>query len=266
MAIVVSEESGRVIAAKGNKITPVHRKGLLADIMNEHLKTTPKEPHKYPSRERLEILLAAVVSLFFVVGVWFSFSKGLYTLVTVEVPIEYMNRKPSLEIFDTSVNSVELHLSGSGALIKSIEPGQLSVRIDLGKATAGENVFNITQDNISLPPGIYLRKIVPPAVEVLADLSVTKQTPVQADWKGALSSNLIMTDVRISPDTVQIVGPRIAMDDLSTVYTQKIDLDRIARSGAVTVPLAFEQGSFVSLAPQAKGTVVVEYTVVPRTP
>jgi hypothetical protein len=31
-----------------------------------------------------------------------------------------MNRKPGMEIFDTSVTSAELNLSGSGALLKSL--------------------------------------------------------------------------------------------------------------------------------------------------
>ena len=266
LVVVVSEESGRVITAKNNKITPVHRKGVLADILNEHLNIAPKEHHKYPSRERLEIGIAALVSLFFVMGVWFSFSKGLYTLVTFDVPIEYMNRKPNLEIFDTSSNSVELHLSGSGALIKSVEPTQLSVRIDLGKARAGENVFTITEKSISLPPGISLRKIVPPTVEVVADVSVAKEVPVQADWTGTLATDLIMTKATVSPATVRLVGPKIAMDNLSTFYTQPVDLNRIVKSGFVPVPLSFDGKSFITLAPQAKGSVTVEYVVEKRSP
>ncbi len=266
LAVVVSEESGRVIAAKGNKITPIHRKGLLADILKEHLKMSPKESNNYPSKERLEIGLAAVVSLLFVIGVWLSFSKGLYTMVTVQVPIEYMNKKPNLEIFDTSVNSVELHLSGSGALIKSVEPQQLSVRIDLGKAHPGENIFNITQDNISLPPGIYLRKIDPPTVAIATDTSITKQLPVQADWQGALDSALLLTDVRVVPESVLVIGPRTAMEQVATIYTDKIDLSRINKSGTIRVSLAFDPETYISLAPQSKGSVTVEFALKERFP
>ncbi|MFO8082740.1 MAG: diadenylate cyclase [Desulfobacterales bacterium] len=264
LTIVVSEESGRMITAKGHKITPVHRKGLLENIIREHLKMAPKEPVKYPSRERFEIGLAAVISLLFVVGVWLSFSKGLYTLVTVEVPIQYMNRKPAMEIFDTSVTSAQLHLSGSGALLKSLRSEQLSVRIDLSNVRPGENTFNITQDNISLPPGISLMKVEPAVVNVTLDVAITKQVPIQADWNGVLSPHLLLTEVKIVPETVQVIGPRTTMNETSTIYTEKISMDNITKSGTVWAPLVFDPSTYIKPAPQAKTLVVVEFEVKER--
>ncbi len=264
LAIVVSEESGRIIAAKGNKISPVHRKGLLGDIIREHLKIAPKEPLKYPERERLEIGLAAMVSLLFVVGVWLSFSKGFYTLVTMEVPIQYMNRKPGLEIFDTSVTSVRLNLSGSGALLKSLRPDQLSVRIDLGNVRPGQNNFNITQDNITLPPGISLMKVEPAAVTVILDVPVTKEVPIQADWRGSLSPDLLLIEVDISPKTLQITGPRTNVYETATIYTEKINLSNISKSGTILVPLVFDPSTYIRPAPQSKTLVTVQYVVEER--
>lgn len=264
LAIVVSEESGRIIAAKGNKITPVHRKGLLEDIIREHLKISPKESMKYQSRDRFEIGLAAMVSFLFILGVWLSFSKGLYTLVTMEVPIQYMNRKPGLEIFDTSVTSAQMNLSGSGALLKSLRPDQLSVRIDLGNVRPGENIFNITMDNISLPPGISLMKVEPALVTVTLDVPIAKQVPIQADWGGALSPNLLLTEVTIVPQTVQIVGPQTTINETSTIYTEKINLDNISKSGTLYAPLVFDPSTYIKPAPQAKTLVAIEYVIKER--
>jgi YbbR domain-containing protein len=103
-------------------------------------------------------------------------------------------------------------------------------------------------------------------VEVTTDISVTKQVPVQADWTGALAPNLIMTKMKTTPESLQIVGPRVTMDEVSTVYTEKISLDKITKSGSISVPLSFDPATFINLAPQAKGTVTVEYTVKEREP
>ncbi|MCK7512485.1 MAG: hypothetical protein MZV70_56250 [Desulfobacterales bacterium] len=102
------------------------------------------------------------MSLLFIAGFWFSISRGLETLVTFDVPIEYQNRDPNMEIVHASVNSVRLNLSGSGTLVKSIRPDQVRVRLDLSNSAAGpEHFMRSPASNISLPPGIVLKEVAP---------------------------------------------------------------------------------------------------------
>ena len=39
-----------------------------------------------------ELGIAAMICLSMITGIWFSFARGLETLVTLEVPVEFMNR------------------------------------------------------------------------------------------------------------------------------------------------------------------------------
>lgn len=261
MIIVVSEESGRIIVAKNNKITPVHRKGRLVEMLQDHLKIKTRENSEYPTREKLEIGIAALVSFLFVAGVWLSFSKGLYTLVTLDVPIEYMNRESGVELFNTSVNTVQVHLSGSGALIKSIRPEQVSVRIDLSKAKTGQNTFNITENDISIPPGVILRQVEPNEIKVTLGIPSNRKIPIQVDWTGSLNSNLIMTEAILEPDSVQIIGPSWIVNGLTTLYTEKVNLDKIKNSGSLTTSLSIDSKNHIKLAPGGKATVIVNYVV-----
>ena len=157
LTVVVSEETGRVIVAKNSKITEIRNSAELLKNLRAHAGLS-EDDQGLLRKSRLELGSAALISIILVTVVWFSFSKGLDTLITLEIPVEYTTRDPLMEIIDTSTNAVSLQLAGSGTLIKSIRPEQLHVRLDLDKAVAGRNTFSITKDNISLAAGDLLKK------------------------------------------------------------------------------------------------------------
>jgi DNA integrity scanning protein DisA with diadenylate cyclase activity len=147
LVIVVSEETGNILVAKNSKITKINDNTELVKALQKHMGITEEEPANL-RKEKLEISIAALISVIFITGMWISFSKGLDTLITLEIPVEYTKHDPGIEIVDTSVNTVRLQLGGSGALIKSVRPDQVQVRLDLGNAVIGSNIFSITKENI----------------------------------------------------------------------------------------------------------------------
>ncbi len=195
-----------------------------------------------------------------ITAVWFSFTRGQESLVAFDVPVEYVNRDPGTQIVDTSVNSVRLGLSGSGAFIKSIRPEQVKVRLDLGKAVVGQNSFTITAENIALPPGVKLRKVKPSIVEVTLDVPIEKLLPVQVDWSGRLRNDLILTSAGVIPGSVKVVGGKRVLEGMSTVYTEKVGLGQIEKSGSIKVKLALSPAT-LKVAPGSRDTVTVDYLV-----
>ena len=262
LVILVSEERGNVVVAKGSRMSVINQKGELAQILREHVGVTEKQ-WGYLRKEKFKIGIAALTSVLFITGVWFSFSKGLETLITLEIPVEYMNRDPETEILDTSVNAVRLELSGSGALIKSIRPEQVRVRLDLSKAVVGRNILTITQENITLPPGVFFKKVEPPGVEVTLDVPIKKELPVQVDWVGKLSDHLILAGAKLDPEKIEVIGGTRIMKDISTIYTQKVSLDNIQGSGTITVNLALNPAS-LRIARGSKDRITVEFVAKER--
>ncbi|MGD2271966.1 MAG: diadenylate cyclase CdaA, partial [Desulfobacterales bacterium] len=176
MVIVVSEERGNVAVTKGSRIRTLTGKAQLEQRLREHTGVAANEGGR-GTREKLEISAAAIVSISLISAVWLSVSRGLDTLMTVEVPIEYMNREPAKEIVDTSVGKVSLKLAGSASLLKTVQPEQARVRIDLSKSIVGLNSFTVSQDNIRLPPGVVLKGVNPPVIEVTLDVLSHKILP-----------------------------------------------------------------------------------------
>ena len=257
LIIAVSEERGDVVVAQNSQMKVVKQRRRLEQILQQHMGTAAKKSRE-SIKERLTVVIAALFSIIFVTGVWFSVSKGVDTLATLEIPVVYMNRDPAMEIVKTSGNTVSLELEGSGALIKSIKPDQIQVKLDLSKSKVGPNPFTITRESISLPPGIILKGVTPPVVDVDLDVLIKKELPVQIDWVGKLPDQFILSDVTIEPKTVEIIGGKRMLEKLSTIYTGKVPLNNLEDKGAITVNLALNPAS-LKIAPGSKEKVTITY-------
>ena len=262
LVIVVSEERGDVLLAKGNRLREVKQKKTLEQNIQEHVGIAAVKKGAV-KRERMEISAAALLSLIFITGIWFSVSRGQDTLVSLDIPIDYTNRNAGTEIVDTSVKSISLVLSGSGALVKSITPDQVGVRLDLSNSVIGPNSYSITSDNISLPPGIILREATPNVIEVLIDETIKKEVPIQIDWAGKLPEQLILVDSVSNPETVEVVGGKRVLEKVGTIYTEKVFLDGLRGKGEITANLALNPAS-LSIAPGSKDKVTIQYLIRPR--
>ncbi|MBN1225968.1 MAG: diadenylate cyclase CdaA [Deltaproteobacteria bacterium] len=243
IVVVVSEETGRVAIAKDGQLSFFYTQENFLKTLREYLNQGDEQRANSKKRFRLETSIAAIVSFLFVTAIWFFFARGMDTIVNLDVPIEYMSRPQKMEILDTSVNKVRFQLSGSSAILKSITPDQVQVRLDLSKGVVGDNSFTITNKNVSLPPGVLLKSIEPTVIDVELDEQVEKELPVQVDWVGKLPSHLILTDVEIKPEKIVVTGGKSILEKLSTIYTEKVRLDSIEKSGEISVNLTLNPAS-----------------------
>lgn len=263
LVITVSEETGHVTVVKGNEIKDVVNSTQLKNILQEHV---GREKKRDTARWKngLEYGTAGIVCLVLVTGIWFGLSRGRETLKTMEIPLEYTAIQKDFEIIEASTNTVTLHLGGSGPLLKSLTPQQVKVLLKLDKATAGKNDFTVSDSNVLLPPGIQLKKVEPESISLILDGTITRQIPIQVQWTGRLSENLILSHAQVTPPTLEVSGPQKDLKDLTTLYTEKIPLDGIQISGRREV--------FVVLHPTTlkvvdnKNRVTVDFTVTRRAP
>lgn len=261
LVIVVSEERGQVTLFKNDAIITITDNLELKRLLNEHAgKVIATSGLK---RQTVELGVAAMICLASITGIWFSFARGLETLVTLKVPLEFQNRAPNMEIFAASASSVNLQLSGSGSLIKSIRPDQVGIKIDLANAVAGTNQIPIGRDSITLPAGVQLKQVEPQILEVNLDLPAKKNLPVQPDWTGKMPDGLILEEVHLVPNEVGVVGGSLMLKGIQTLYTGKISLEGIVESGRLTVGLLLYPSS-LKLENSSRNSVEIIYKVKKR--
>ena len=260
LVLVVSEERGTVSAARNSQMHEVKTRQELLEIIESHAGATISWGRA--KRDKLEYGLAAVLSVFLIIGVWSTFTRGVDTVISMDIPVEYMNRPAEMEILDTSVNAVRLEISGSGTLLRRIQPEQVSVKMDLSKGVPGPNTFTVSPASVSLPPGILLKDVKPRVVEVTLDRMVKKELPVQVDWVGRLQEPYVIAQVKIDPPAVQVSGSARILSDISAIYTEKVSVDQINRSGTLSARLVLSPPSLKV----SSDKVTVEYTVKERSP
>jgi uncharacterized protein (TIGR00159 family) len=258
LVIVVSEENGQVTIFKEEVIIGIHDNLELKEVMQEHAGEVAAT-HTL-KRQSVELGIAAMICLISITGIWFSFARGLEALVTLEVPVEFMNRNPDMVLFSASASSVSLQLSGSGRLIRSVKPDQVEVKLNLANAVAGNNQIPVSRESIALPPGIHLKQVSPPSLEVILDLPVQKILTIQPDWTGKLPEGLILEEARPVPATVKVVGGSQTLENIQTIYTEKIPLENITATGTVSVGLVLQPSS-LKLEDGAKNRIDVICTV-----
>ncbi|MEE8399647.1 MAG: diadenylate cyclase [Desulfobacterales bacterium] len=259
LVIVISEEQGVVRAVKGSQVEIVPDQDALSPILEAHTGGTSKRG-RLLQNEAFRLGFAALVSVIVVFGAWLNLTKGLDTLTILQIPIEYKNQNARMEIVSTSVDTVRLFLKGSEALLKSIRPEKLKVNIDIGSATVGVNPYQISQENIILPPGIALKNVQPPSVTVTVDIQEEKQLPVQVDWVGTLDKTLILESATIYPQRTGVIGGSLVLREIETIYTEKVSLDSLTQSGIMEIRLSPPSAN-VKILSETPDTVTVTYEV-----
>lgn len=263
LVLVVSEERGEVTLFKDKSIIDIQDSIELNRVLRQYTDTEPAT--NGAKKLTVELFFAAMICLAGVTGIWFSFARGVETLATLEVPVEFMNRNPKMEIFSASVSSVKLQISGSGSLIRNVRPEQVKVKLNLANAVAGNNQVAITRDGIVLPPGIELKQLEPQALEVNLDVPVHKKLSIQPVWTGKLPADFILQDAYTVPETVEVVGGNLTLQGIRTIYTEKIPLENITSDGQVSVTLVLLPSS-LKLADESQKHAKVIYKISRRSP
>jgi uncharacterized protein (TIGR00159 family) len=261
LIIVSSEERKNVVMAKSGEIFNVYTEEELSNRIKKHLGIIDEKKTGY-RKERMKLVTAAAISLVLITGIWLSFTRGVDTIITLEVPVEYTGSRQEIILLDASVKTVSVNLNGSATLLKNLTPGNVKVTIDLSNGEIGRNLFNITSDNISLPPGVFLRNTTPSSINIVLDRYSRKNVPIQADWQGKKLKNIQISSVSFKPAIAILSGPSLLLNEISTVYTQKVPLENITESGMMLVNLALDDK--IKIENGSNGKFTMEYIVVRR--
>ena len=219
LAVVVSEERGRVSVFRNGRMHPVNDRNQISEKIISHWKDTGSYLIKMPDREaRWDVFSQLAASLVIATLFWTTLIIGqgemLEKIITVQV--EYTAAPPKLILVGDKQKEARLHLAGPKTALDAINPAQLSVKVDLSKAAAGKQTFPITGEHMRLPGDVRLLDVVPSGVELtLAELE-EREMPIKPQLVGKLPGKMKILELKVIPEKVKVLSPA-AVDGKSKV-------------------------------------------------
>jgi len=166
----------------------------------------------------LNNLLLKLISLFFAVTVWF-YVTPIAPRDTLEVnyvlPLELKNIPENMMTVGKIEDRINVRLKGRQGIIKDIDPGRLSVGLDLSNAQEGTKYYKIHPDNITLPSGVEVVRIDPKVIKIDIVRLIRKDVDIKVNIVGRPAPGYRVKKVSVNPPRVTLEGPESEIKNLS---------------------------------------------------
>ena len=210
LVLVVSEERGKISIFDGGKMRQANDREKLVDSIISHWKLTAAYPLKLPEGKSRWLIFSQIsasiaLAVFFWSTLIISQSEMLEKVLTV--PVGYSTSPPDLILVGDKQKEVRLHLAGPKSDLDSINPAQLSIKIDLSKTEKGKQTFPITAENIQLPGDVKLLDVMPPSVELTLAEIEEREVTIKPQLVGKLPGKMKILEIEVVPKHVKVLSP-----------------------------------------------------------
>jgi len=102
-------------------------------------------------------LVALGISFF----LWATYNAEPFAEVGYAVPLEFVNVPPTLEISTDVPTTIRVRVRGRSGLVRRLSAVDLSLRVDLKNAQAGDREIQLTPDMVGVPYGATVVRLSP---------------------------------------------------------------------------------------------------------
>lgn len=233
LVIVVSEERGTVKGFLDGRVKKIQDQKQLTQQIIDHWEKTASSAIEFPEyRKRRKLMPEMAISLALALVFYSTVIVGKMEIreKAVTVPVEYVAAPENLALRGDNPTEVRLQLAGPKSELDKINPGNLSVKIDLSQAKAGGQVFVVSKENIALPRGIKLVNANPSSIALSLEEIAEFEVEVQPQLVGTLPQGLELVSVESNPKQLRVLSPPTNASQRITIVTDPIYLENIKKS------------------------------------
>ena len=183
-----------------------------------------------------------LIAFFLAVGLWYYAVGEEGIEVTRRVPLDIKVKNTQMSVLKTSAKSVLVTLVAPRALLSDLTSEKISafheIREDV--KTQGDYSFRLEAREIKLPsPQIRVTRIEPEVIQVTLDELIVQKLVVKPNFVGepAFGYKVNPEEVQLDPNAVLIEGPKVQLEKMDSIKTERIDLVGRIRSFRRTVEL-----------------------------
>jgi YbbR domain-containing protein len=146
-------------------------------------------------------------------------------ILLVNVPLEYINIAPGLEISGAFRSHVNVRLRGPRDVVQGLMANQLEVKADLNQKTAGERVIQLNPLDVTKPNKVEIRRVEPESVEITLEPTRHKLVPITPQVVGTPAQGFEYWDVKLEPQAVEIEGPESKVAQVTKIATETVQIN-----------------------------------------
>jgi len=139
---------------------------------------------------------------------------------------------------------VEVQIRGPGSILRTIEDDRHAIVLDLGGVTPGLVSIKISPEMLNLPRRVRVVNISPPEIDVRVSRLTSRPVPVRVVLVPTHRNGYTISDVAVTPGTVEVSGPAGRVERLKAVETEPVNTRDAHGVVERDVPLASAGGWF----------------------
>jgi len=165
-----------------------------------------------------------VLAILLALACWYVVSGQEKVETWLEVPLEFVNLPPRMEITSGLVSKLQVRIRGTSNQVRSLNVGRLAYKLDLGKINVGTNVIPLVPESMTITSAVEVVEISPTRLELVADVVVSKTVPVKLDWTGLPRDDVQFRNATVFPDTVTVTGFASALESVNSIPTALVQV------------------------------------------
>ncbi|HYI95529.1 MAG TPA: CdaR family protein [Bryobacteraceae bacterium] len=170
-------------------------------------------------------------------ALWFAFVGETELATSAPVSVQFKNVPPDLEITSEKLDRLFLRLRGPATRLTPGSLAQIFVVFDLAQiVSAGEHTFNLGPENLQLPAGVNVVRIVPSQVRLTFEKRLAREVPIEVRYAGPPPKGYRVAGQHIWPQKARIIGPQSHIETLQSAQTDAIDLSSTVSNSEFRIP------------------------------
>ena len=177
-----------------------------------------------------------ILSILVAFGIWFVVMSSNSIEITKEVNLN-LEVPSGLTVANEIPDRVSFRLSGSKFFLRTLANSLDTIHVDLTKAKTGPAFYRIEKDSLHLPIGVRVLSISPSTINPVLEHLDHRTVPVDVIKKNEVPNGYRLVKLYASPKNVRIKGPRNAIEKISEIRSDPVDLSDIPTSLKWEIPL-----------------------------
>ena len=163
--------------------------------------------------------LGLAVLLWMVVAGEETVERGL------RVPLEIQQMPGGLELIGEVPATVDVRVRGASGTLSRVGPGDIIAVLDLRSARSGRRLFPLTADQVRVPFGVEVVQVLPSAVAMAFEMSVTRDMPIVPSVDGRPAPGYAVGEMTAEPRTAEVIGPETAVERATEVLAEPVPVN-----------------------------------------